>query len=110
MGAELALLSVSHSPTTTLSATVDAVAANLSAASPPRKLRRIGDRGDSLRRGRLPPPPIAGVARAPAAGSLGGSRDRRRDSRPILQALVTGASGGDTVYSVDTFHAFSSSL
>lgn len=95
-------------PTTT--ASLDAAAANVAAGPPPRQLRRLGDRCDSLRRGGLPPPSRAGVAQAPAASSLGGARNRRRDSRPILQALVVGASCGHTLPPLHSFHALSSSI
>lgn len=93
------------SPTT---ASIDAIAANPAAAPPRRRFRRPGDRCNSLRGRRLPPPPFAGVARAPAASSLGDSRYRRSNSRPILQALVVGAAGGHSLHSLHDFYDFSS--
>lgn len=94
----------------TATASLDAAAANVAAGPPPRQFRRLGDRCDSLRRGRLPPPSLAGVAQAPAASSLGGSRNRRRNSRPVLQALVAGATCGHTLPPLHSFHALSSSI
>ena len=104
----VALIFKSLSPQ--LSKPQNAVTADLSAPPPLGKLLGVGDRSNSLRRRRLPPPPLAAVARAPAATSLGGSCDRRPSSRPILQALVAGASGGNTLHSLHTFHAFSSAV
>lgn len=94
-------------PTT---ARINAFASTIPAAPHRRRFRRPRDRCNSLRGHRLPPPPVAGLARASSAGSLGSPRYRRRDSRPILQALVTGAASRHPVHTLDFFHAFGFSL